>query len=63
MNYVVPMYADPAHTRSMSESALDVVARKHGRGSARPTSGTFARSLSATAAAEAAMSSLRVAAK
>jgi hypothetical protein len=27
--YAVLMFADPAHTRAMSESALDVVARKH----------------------------------
>ena len=27
--YAVPMFADPAHTRAMTESALDVVARKH----------------------------------
>ena len=27
--YAVLMFADPAYTRAMSESALDVVARKH----------------------------------
>jgi hypothetical protein len=29
MRYAVLMYADPEHTRAMSESALEVVARKH----------------------------------
>jgi hypothetical protein len=29
VKYAVLMYADPAHTRAMSEAALDVVARKH----------------------------------
>jgi hypothetical protein len=29
MRYVLLMYADPAHTQAMSESAVEVVLRKH----------------------------------
>lgn len=29
MKYAVMMYSDPAHTRAMSRSDLDLVARKH----------------------------------
>jgi hypothetical protein len=29
MKYAVLMYADPAHTQAMTQSDLDVVARKH----------------------------------
>ena len=31
MKYAILMYAAPAHTRGMSESELDVVARKHAK--------------------------------
>jgi hypothetical protein len=31
MKHMVLMYTDPAHTRAMSRSDLDVVARKHER--------------------------------
>jgi hypothetical protein len=35
--YAVLMFADPAHTRAMSKSALDVLARKHATLRGEPT--------------------------